>query len=316
MRLVNYVVDGRRRVGRVVDGRVDDLSARLATAQDDGPTSVDDLLTDAARWDAAVEVAGADMPSDAPALEDVRLLPPVLRPSKILVAGANTWSHLRESEPFTGAIAPLRPMVLSKPPSALNDPVGTIEHPPHTTQLDYEVELAVVIGRRARNIPAEDALAHVAGATVANDVSARDVQLSVWEDNEFFRTHYLGKAFDGFCPLGPALVTLDELGDLGALELRSLVNGEIRQSERASDLVFDVAQLVAYISSIMTLEPGDVILTGSPEGVGYFHPGGMLSIGDVVRCEIGGIGAIEHRIVAPADVTPPPTPLASPSPRR
>jgi len=318
VRLINFRVSGLVRAGRVFGESVEDLSVAFAdwAVRVGRPPSVDDLLADHMLWRRVLDAADEPLQRDLIPLAQVELLPPVLHPSKILVVGANTWSHLREGEVYTGAIAPKRPMVLSKPPSALNSPNGDIEFPPMSTQLDYEVEIAAIIGSRARNVSVKEALAHVAGLTVANDVSARDVQLSSWEDNDFFRTHYLGKGFDGFCPLGPALVTLDELGDIGGLRLRSLVNGSVRQSSSATDLVFDIAGLVSYISSVMTLEPGDVILTGSPEGVGYFHPEGMLSVGDVVTCEVDGIGAITNRIVAPSVSAVHPLPVASPAPLR
>lgn len=318
MRLINFRLTGNVRAGRVIGDEVEDLFARLSRAPEasDPAATVDDLLDDPELWHRVLALADEPLQGVIHPLSSVELLAPVLRPSKVLVVGANTWSHLREGEIYTGAIAPKRPMVLSKPPSAINAPYGDIEYPPMTAQLDYEVEIAAIIGRRARNVSTADALAHVAGLTVANDVSARDVQLSSWEDNDFFRTHYLGKGFDGFCPLGPALVTLDELGEIGELRMRSLVNGSVRQTGIATDLVFDVAGLVSYLSTVMTLEPGDVILTGSPEGVGFFHPDGMLSVGDEVTCEVDRIGAISNRIVAPLVSDLPPLPVASPAPPR
>ena len=232
-------------------------------------------------------------------LDEVELLPPVRSPSKILVVGANSWSHLEEAGLFTMNAAPERPMLLSKPPTAVNGPFGEILHLAETTQLDYEVELAVVIGRVARNVPEDDVKNYLAGYTVANDVSERDLQLSSWEANDFFRTHFLGKAIDGYCPLGPWLVTPDEFAAAGHERLRTFVNDELRQDGHLGDLIFSVPQLVSYISRYVTLLPGDVILTGSPAGVGYFFgPSGFLQPGDVVRCEIEGIGALENTVVA------------------
>jgi 2-keto-4-pentenoate hydratase/2-oxohepta-3-ene-1,7-dioic acid hydratase in catechol pathway len=180
-------------------------------------------------------------------------------------------------------------------------PFDPLIRPGVTQKLDYEVELGVVIGRIVHALREEDALSAVAGYVVVNDVSARDVQLAEGEDNTFYRTHYLGKSFDTFCPTGPWLVTPDELGDVGHLTLRTWVNNTLRQDGSTADLVFGVPALIAHLSSVLTLQPGDLICSGSPAGVAAFGPpSGFLVPGDVVRCEVGGIGAIENHVVAAA----------------
>jgi 2-keto-4-pentenoate hydratase/2-oxohepta-3-ene-1,7-dioic acid hydratase in catechol pathway len=247
--------------------------------------------------------ASALLASDGTAVSNIDLdsqhfAPLIASPHNIIVVGANTHSHLKEAEPYTGAVPPKRPMILAKSPGAMSGHRDPIVYPPETDSLDYEVELAVVIGTRARRVAPEDALSVIAGYTVANDVSARNVQLSDWEDNTFYRTHYLGKSFDGFCPCGPQIVTPDEVGPLGPQRMRSWVNGELRQDSTLDDLYFSVEHLVSYVSQVLTLQPGDIILTGSPAGVGAFHEKGYVHPGDIVRCEIEGIGVIENLIVA------------------
>lgn len=220
----------------------------------------------------------------------VRLRPPLLRPGKILCAGINYLGHLQENP---AAVRPEEPFIFAKLPSGVIGPADPIVKPALTEQLDYEVELAVVIGRIMRHVPAERALSHVAGYTIMNDVSARDVQ---------FRSNQitLGKNFDTFAPLGPCLVTADEIGDPGRLRLRAWVNGELRQDETATDMIFPVPELLARLSAIMTLEPGDVVSTGTPAGVGVFRtPPVFLQPGDTVRLAIDGIGHLENRVVAP-----------------
>ena len=222
----------------------------------------------------------------------------IAQPHNIIVVGANTHSHLKESGPYTDQIPPRRPMILAKSPGAMSGHRDPIIYPPETDSLDYEVELAVVIGTRARRVAPEDVSSVIAGYTVANDVSARNVQLSDWEDNTFYRTHYLGKSFDGFCPCGPEIVTPDEVGPLGPQRIRSWVNGELRQDSTLDDLYFSVEHLVSYVSQVLTLQPGDILLTGSPAGVGAFHEKGYMHPGDIVRCEIEGIGVIENLVLA------------------
>ncbi len=221
--------------------------------------------------------------------EPVKLHCPVVRPTKVLAIGLNYRDHIRE----TGATPPDRPVVFAKYPNALTGPRDVIVVDPRLTeQADYESELAVIIGSATRWAAEEDALRSVFGYAVANDVSARDWQRI---DSQLSRS----KSFDTFCPIGPWITTADEVTDPQALGIRSSVNGERRQSSSTSEMVFSVAQLIAYLSRTMTLEPGDVILTGTPHGVGMaMKPAVYLRPGDSVRCEVDGLGWIENQVVA------------------
>ena len=226
----------------------------------------------------------------SPGSDEIRLQCPIVRPTKVLAIGLNYMDHIRE----TKAAIPERPVLFAKFPNTLNGPFGQIVvDPTLTEQADYEVELAVIIGKRTRKVSAADALDHVFGYAVANDVSARDWQ---FRDPQFDRS----KGFDTFCPIGPWITTSDEVTDPQALVIRSWVNGEARQDSSTKEMVYSVAELIEYLAKGMTLEPGDVILTGTPHGVGFaMKPPRYLGPGDVVRCEIEGLGAIENRCVGP-----------------
>jgi 2-keto-4-pentenoate hydratase/2-oxohepta-3-ene-1,7-dioic acid hydratase in catechol pathway len=197
-------------------------------------------------------------------------------PTKIVCVGRNYAAHARE----LGHDIPSEPLLFLKPPSSLLGPGGSVVLPPESARVEHEAELAVVIGRRAKNVARSDALAHVFGYACACDVTARDLQK---KDVQFTRS----KGFDTFCPVGPWIET-----DLepGALEIRCRVRGETRQDGATADMIFDVPTVVAYISRMMTLEPGDLILTGTPEGVG------PLAAGDSVEVEVSGIGALKLRV--------------------
>jgi 2-keto-4-pentenoate hydratase/2-oxohepta-3-ene-1,7-dioic acid hydratase in catechol pathway len=215
--------------------------------------------------------------------------PGPLRPGKIVAIGLNYMDHVRES----GVEPPAEPLVFTKFTSAVigdGDPIpidGEL-----TKRVDWEVELAVVIGRTARRVEAGTALEHVFGYTVANDVSARDLQFS---DGQWVRA----KSLDGFCPLGPEIVTADEIPDPQSLALKTTVNGEVMQDSSTSEMLFGVADLIAFCSRSFTLEPGDVLLTGTPWGCGEFmDPPRSLRPGDVVQVSIEGIGKLRNPVVA------------------
>ena len=223
------------------------------------------------------------------ALEDVDLLAPITNPDKVLCIGMNYKDHCEEqNKPI-----PTEPVVFNKFPSCIVGPHDDIPYPKITHELDWEVELAIVIGKKGFNIPLAQAPEHIFGFTVAHDVSARD-----WQLKRNAGQWLLGKAMDAFCPLGPALVTPDELGDPHDLHLTCKVNGETKQDSRTTQLVFDTNQIVAWCSQFCTLLPGDVILTGTPPGVGCFmKPPQFLQKGDVVECYIENIGSITNKIV-------------------
>jgi 2-keto-4-pentenoate hydratase/2-oxohepta-3-ene-1,7-dioic acid hydratase in catechol pathway len=207
----------------------------------------------------------------------VRLLAPC-SPSKIVCVGRNYSEHAKEMD----SDLPDKPLLFFKPPSAILDPGADIVYPPQSTQVDYEGELAVVIGRRCRWAARHEALSYVRGYTVFNDVTARDLQRS---DGQWARA----KGFDTFAPFGPCIV--DDV-DPSRLHIRTLLNGDVRQDSPTGKMIFDVPTLIEFISAAFTLEPGDLIATGTPSGVGPMHPG------DDVRVEIEGIGALVNRVVA------------------
>jgi 2-keto-4-pentenoate hydratase/2-oxohepta-3-ene-1,7-dioic acid hydratase in catechol pathway len=212
--------------------------------------------------------------------------------------GANYREHVAEAADFTNGAPPSQPVLVAKAPSAITGPYDDVVRPPETEQLDYEVELAVVIGKPGRHIPQERALDHVFGYTVANDVSARDVLVGESARSPLYLQLLRGKGYDTFLPAGPWLVTADAVPDPQALGLRLWVNDELRQDGSTDQMIVDVAGAVASASEGMALRPGDVLLTGTPGGVAYGMPTpSYLEPGDVVRAEITGLGHLENRIV-------------------
>lgn len=285
MRLLTFVYDEEPHIGAdsprgVVDFRV---------AAPELPRSMLALLAagsaalEAARL--AVARAAADGVGLVPA-DRIRPLAPLPRPGKIFAIGFNYRSHAEE----TGTPIPAAPVIFSKAATAVIGPGAAIEIPPCSSRVDYEGELAAVIGTRAKRVHRRDALKYVAGYTIMNDVSARDYQKR--------SGHCIAKSFDTFAPMGPVLVTSDDIPDPSGLDLRTLVSGEQLQQASTDDLIFDVPTLIEYISAGVTLEPGDVISTGTPGGVGFRRtPPRYLAPGDVVRIEISGIGALENPVV-------------------
>jgi 5-carboxymethyl-2-hydroxymuconate isomerase len=210
-----------------------------------------------------------------------------LQPGKIVAIGLNYLDHIRESN----LPQPAQPLVFAKFPSSVtgpNDPI--VVDTKLTAQVDWEVELCVVVGRRMRAVSVNAALDYVFGFTVGNDVSARDVQFS---ESQWTR----GKSFDTFCPVGPVVVTADEIPDPQVLALRTRVNGEVMQDSSTAQMLFGVAELLAFCSRSFTLEPGDLLLTGTPWGCGYFmDPPRALQVGDVVECEVERIGVLRNPV--------------------
>ena len=220
-----------------------------------------------------------------------KLLAPV-EPAAILCIGLNYHQHAKE----TGATLPRYPVLFMKNPAVLNNPGDPIKIPPlcmDPLEVDYEVELAVVIAKAAKNVPEDIALDYVLGYTIANDVSARR-----WQKNAGAGQWVLGKSFDTFCPLGPCLVTTDEITDPQTLQIKCILNENIMQDTNTSDMIFSVAEIIEFLSSIMTLLPGTVILTGTPSGVGFVrNPPVFLKPGDTVKMTIDKIGTLSNPVV-------------------
>jgi 2,4-didehydro-3-deoxy-L-rhamnonate hydrolase len=237
-----------------------------------------------------------EIPADAPQLDPAQLGPPVPRPRQILGAGINYFEHAREA----GFDLPDQPLFFSKLPSAVCGPRDAIVILEGRDQVDWEAELVVVIGRTAHRVAEADAWSFVGGLTVGQDISDREEQF------RSLRQFTMGKSFDTFAPIGPVLVTPDELRNPNDLSIRSWIDGKEVQSGRTSDCIFSVAQLISWLSQISTLAPGDLIFTGTPSGVGYIrNPPRYLRAGNLLETEINGIGRLSNRCEAgPSYVTP------------
>jgi 2-keto-4-pentenoate hydratase/2-oxohepta-3-ene-1,7-dioic acid hydratase in catechol pathway len=222
-------------------------------------------------------------------LESVRIGAPVTRPGKLMAVGKNYAEHAKE----TNSAVPEKPIFFVKATSAINGPFDDVVLPANYTTVDYEVELALVIGRRAKRVDRTAALAHVAGYLICNDVTERTAQAK--EGSQWFR----GKSFDTFAPLGPFLVTPDEVGNPHALSLVCRVDGEVRQNGHTKDFIFDIPYLIEFISRNVTLEPGDIITTGTPAGVGHgMNPPVYLKAGQEMELEVTGLGQQRTRLAA------------------
>jgi 2-keto-4-pentenoate hydratase/2-oxohepta-3-ene-1,7-dioic acid hydratase in catechol pathway len=279
--LVTFSVDGARRPGALRDGRVLDLGGEgdLLPIIEGGAGALDDVRARIAAWDGPDHAAGS-----------ITLNAPVARPNKIVGIGLNYIDHCREA----GLDVPEFPVVFTKYSTSVSGPYDDVVwHTDVCQEVDYEVELGVVIGRRAFQVDERSALDYVFGYTTVNDVSARDLQLrppGQWD---------LGKSLDTFCPYGPGIVTADEIPDPQALDLCLRVNGEEKQRSNTANMIFGVAHLIAFLSRGITLLPGDLIATGTPFGVGLgMKPPVYLNDGDVCEAEVQGIGIIRNRIRA------------------
>lgn len=281
MKLATYVGTAGERPGIVVDDRIFEIDA----------PSMEALLAEGAAGMArAAKAAGTGR---GEALADVRLRPPVTRPRKFLGIASNYQSHIDEVQAANPAyVPPDYQRWFAKLPTSLNGPYDPILLPPESSQLDWEVELAIVIGRRCRRVAVDRAHEMVAGYTICNDVSVRD-----WQKRS--PTIMLGKSFDSHGPLGPWIVTPDEVEDPHALRLRCLVNGETVQDGSTGEMINSCWEQIAYLSTVCTLEPGDVLATGTPKGTGgSMKPPRFLKVGDRVRCEVERIGAMEAPVEA------------------
>ena len=281
MRLVTYRSSRGARAGVLRDEGVVDVWDALGDDPPGGDASLSGLLA-ARAIDGVAALDGRPLPAD-----EAPLLAPVTRPQKIVCIGLNYRSHAEEA----GLEAPETPTFFAKFPNALAPADAEVPLPPYSQKVDYEAEVAFVIGRRAKDVQEADALDHIAGYTLLNDLSARDYQ--------FKTPQWLpGKVFDGSAPCGPALVTPDEAGAHDAIELSLALNGETMQSASTSDLIHPIPALVAYLSRLMTLEPGDLVSTGTPAGVGSVRrPRVWLKPGDVCVVESPTLGRLETRLV-------------------
>jgi 2-keto-4-pentenoate hydratase/2-oxohepta-3-ene-1,7-dioic acid hydratase in catechol pathway len=301
MKLATYELGGRQHVGAVVEGSIVDLSPTLdrliapsgATHPAPGGGGLVSLLeAGAAGMDAARrqldEMRRGGRQQDLLPLDRAVLLAPIPRPGKIIGVGRNYADHAAETgvKPFE------KPRLFAKLSTSVAGPGCVVKKPAAVNKLDYEAELAVVIGRRAKAVARAEALAYVGGYTILDDVSAREFQFDLSPPQTT-----IAKSMDGFCPIGPWLVTADEIPDPQSLDVSCWINGELRQQGHTRDMLFDVATLIAYLTEFMTLEPGDVIATGTPAGVGAFmKPPRWLQPGDRIRMEISRIGVLEHTI--------------------
>jgi 2-keto-4-pentenoate hydratase/2-oxohepta-3-ene-1,7-dioic acid hydratase in catechol pathway len=282
MRLITFTHQGRTRIGLADGEEAVDLSA----AAPDLPTRMVDFLETGDAGLAAAKRALESGTGRLP-LAELKLEAPVPRPPEFLAVGLNYRDHIEES----GMGTPEFLVVFNKQSSCVTGPTDPIHRPRVSTAIDYEGELAFVIGKPARHVPKQRAHEVIAGYTIVNDVSVRDWQFKA-------QTMTLGKSFDTHGPMGPWIVTADEIGDPHALGLRTWVNGEERQSSNTKNLVFDCFDVVETLSTVWTLAPGTVVSTGTPGGVGMaMKPPKFLVAGDTVRIEVEGIGWIENRVI-------------------
>lgn len=282
MKLATYSANGRTRIGVVVDDQIIDLSAAAPQL----PVDMVGLLSAGEEALDTVRRIAVTYPTRVP-LSDIRLEAPILRPPKFLVIGLNYLDHIDEVR----KARPEFPRFVNKQSTCVVGPFDCIQLPNESDEIDYEGELGVVIGRRCRRVSQANAPRVIAGYVVGNDVSARD-----WQRRS--DTITLGKSFDTHGPLGPWIVTPDEVGNPHDLDLKTWVNGELRQDSNTRNQIYDCYAQIEILSTVFTLEPGDVILTGTPSGVGVSSkPPRFLSAGDTVRVEIERIGAIENPVV-------------------
>lgn len=281
MKLYTYDIGGETRVGLLDGDALCDL-----TAAGVAPSMIDVIQGGAAGL-AACRAAMASAPRHR--IDSVRVRAPILRPGKILCSGINYKSHFAENPK---AVMPDEPFFFSKLSTSVIGHNDAVVHPAMSQQVDYEVEFAAVIGRRLHRAAESEVAAAIFGYTLLNDISARDVQ---FKDAQIT----LGKNFDGFAPIGPCIVTADEMTDPGAVPIRAILNGRVMQDGNTADWLFPLGRLLSFLSHVMALEPGDIVTTGTPAGVGLFQtPPVYMKPGDVIAIEADGIGRLENRIVA------------------
>jgi 2-keto-4-pentenoate hydratase/2-oxohepta-3-ene-1,7-dioic acid hydratase in catechol pathway len=288
MKLVTFTHAGASRVGVVVGEEVVDVRTP-------GQNAPDNMVAFLEQGSAAMDQARAACASGRGrlALADVQLQAPIQRPPKILAVGLNYRDHVEE----TGRPLPEVPMIFNKQSTSVTGPGGRVYRPKDSNDLDYEGELGIVIGKRCRRVPTDKAVTVIAGYTIVNDVSVRD-----WQARSATTT--MGKSWDTHCPMGPYIVTTDEVTDPHRLDLKTWVNGELRQNSNTRHLIFNCFDIINHLSTAFTLEPGDVIATGTPSGVILgMDPRVWLKPGDTVRIAIDQLGVLENPIVAEPDST-------------
>ena len=284
MKLVTFSQNGLTKVGAISDEAIVDLSELV----NDEPWNLIRIIDNAESLRLARELL--NNPKQTIKLDEVVLEAPILRPRKFLGLGMNYKKHVEELKDKGFQTSDYQ-VWFNKQVSCVNGPFSPIEKPRVSDALDNECELAFVIGKSCRHVKAEDASSVIGGYMIANDVTVRDWQLHT-------PTWTIGKSFDTHGPIGPALVTPDEIEDPHNLDIRLYVNDEIRQDSNTSDMIYNCFDMIEYLSTVFTLEPGDIFATGTPEGVGTgFDPPKFLKVGDTVRCEIEGLGAIENEVI-------------------
>ncbi len=299
MRLVAYSKEIAVCCGLLVDGGVVDIDANWQEA--DAPTSILEILQ---RGGECLEQINklANKTSELIPLDSVKLLAPIPRPGKVLALAGNYAKHIEEAGLALGLSDSPRnttvPRPFLMPSTAVTGPDEVIPWPVYSDKIDYELELVVVIGKKAKCVSIENAIDYVAGYTIANDVSARSVTFAKnrarrpWDE---FYDWLNGKWADGFCPMGPYLVTKDEIDDVQSLDMRLTVNGKVRQQANTAQMIYKVADVVSFLSYLMTLEPGDVVCTGTPSGVAM-ATGQFLRPGDVIECTIESLGTLTNTV--------------------
>jgi len=295
LKLIRFIKDGRESYAvQTTKDQLLDLRASSETLRKSLPSSLDKLISLGDRGLEDVERLLQNLPENerrkaTVKLSDVKILAPVVSPPKIVCLGLNYRDHIAEQD----AVMPKDLIIFLKPHTTVVGPDESVVKPDFVRELDYEAELAVIIGKKGKNISVEDARDHVFGFTCFNDVSARDVQ---FKDKQWTR----GKSFDTFAPMGPCITTTEQIGDPHNLWIRTRVNGEIRQNSSTHNMVFNVYQIVHELSRVMTLEPCDLIATGTPAGVGFAmkpKPKFLLP-GDTVEVEIENIGTLRNTVVS------------------
>lgn len=299
-KLLTYDNAGHPAAGIFTQGRVHDAAALLGLA---APIGIIDIISDWPRWGEAICAAIEETHEDGTPLEETRLMTPIPEPRALFCAGANYADHIAEmssaSNTTGSVVAPEgKPWHFLKHTGSVVGPDAVVTLPAGSQSVDWEAELAVVIGTTARNISVENALDHICGYTIANDLSARD--LSRWPEaasDSPFRYDWLAhKSFDGACPMGPWITPVEQIPDPQTLAIQLEIDGETMQNSNTELMIFSVAEQISHLSSVLTLQPGDVILTGTPSGVGMGR-GRFLKSGETVRIVVEGIGELVHKVV-------------------